>query len=424
MGIQAQGRQTRTSVDYAGADGYTVGRLVDLALAQNADLLAARQEIAATQGLLVQSGLRPNPTMDFSAAGGSVLNNPGEREFSVGYSHVFELGDKRQHRVNAGRLRVELSRLDAANRERLLQADVKNRFADGLAAIAALESAEQLLELNRQSLRIASVRSEKGEGAPLERALVQVEVSRMDSDRVLFANRVERALLDLATLAGIQTDDLIRIHGSLAVREPVLSLTEAKARAMEVRPDLRAARLEMELGEAELQLARSQAVPDLIASGRYSRAASRFDQFGLASPGGPPVPLRDVDNMLAAGISFQLPSSNRNQGNIQAALARRQAAHLRSRFLEQGVVREVEAAYNRYRAARQALGIFDQEVLKQAEDNVRVLRSAYELGELRLLDVINEQRRLVEIRKAYTDILGESYHALVELERAVGEPLF
>jgi cobalt-zinc-cadmium efflux system outer membrane protein len=395
-----------------------------MALAQNADLLAARQEIAAAQGLLVQSGLRPNPTLELSASEGSILNSPGEHEFSVGYSHVFELGEKRQRRVNAGRLRVDLSQLDALNRERLLRAEVKNKFADALAGIAGLEAAERLLELNRQSLRIAVARAEKGEGAALEQALVQVEVSRMDSDRVLFADRIERALLGLATLAGIDAEELIRIQGSLAVPEPALSEAEARARAMEVRPDLRAARMEMELGEAELQLARSQAVPDLVASGRYTHATSHFSQFGLAGPGGPVVPLRDSDNLFAAGISFQLPSSNRNQGNIQAALARRRAAQLRSRFLEGATAREVEAAYNRYTAAREAVRIFDLQVLKQAEDNLRVLRSAYELGELRLLDVIAEQRRLVETRKAYTDVLSESYRALVELERTVGEPLF
>jgi cobalt-zinc-cadmium efflux system outer membrane protein len=63
-------------------------------------------------------------------------------------------------------------------------------------------------------------------------------------------------------------------------------------------------------------------------------------------------------------------------------------------------------------------------VVRPSEENVRVLRAAYDLGELRLLEVINEQRRLVETQRAYTEILRESYVALVELERSVGAPLF
>ena len=135
------------------------------------------------------------------------------------------------------------------------------------------------------------------------------------------------------------------------------------------------------------------------------------------------MPLRDRDNLLTAGISISLPVRNRNQGNIEAAVARDRGARLRREALERSARREVLAAVNRYQAARKALGVFDEGVVPQSQENLRIVRGAYELGELRMLDVINEQRRLLETQRAYTDLLRDANIAVAELERAVGAPL-
>jgi cobalt-zinc-cadmium efflux system outer membrane protein len=192
--------------------------------------------------------------------------------------------------------------------------------------------------------------------------------------------------------------------------------------ALKRRPDLEAARIEEALAEAELRLARTGAVPDLVATGRYTHSQTRFDSYGFARPGGPLVPLRDRDNLLTAGISIVLPVRNRNQGNIDAAVARQHAARLRREFLERSVRQEVLAALSRGRAAAQALEVFDQRVIGQSQENLRIIRGAYQLGELRLLDVINEQRRLLDTQRAHTDLLRGAYLAAVEVERAVGVP--
>jgi cobalt-zinc-cadmium efflux system outer membrane protein len=366
----------------------------------------------------------PNPSLDLSLTSGAILNSPGEREIGLGYAHTFELGGKRERRIEAGKAGVDLVRAGIADRERLLRADVRSRFAEALAAARNLESAGRLLELNQQSYEIAQARTRQGEGSPLEEGLLRVEVNRIRSDRLLFANQVERAVAQLKTLCGRAPDEPLRISGVLAAPALTVSLESALERAIGARPDLLAARIEEALDDAALRMARSDAVPNLVASARYSRVTARFDQFGLAGPGGPVVPLRDTDNLLSGGISINLPLRNRNQGNIQAAVARRQSAALRRRFVEQVVREEVSTAFRRYQTARQALAIFDEGVIRQSQENVRILRAAYQLGEIRLMDVINEQRRLVDTQRAYTELLKEARLAEVELERAVGAPIF
>jgi len=59
-------------------------------------------------------------------------------------------------------------------------------------------------------------------------------------------------------------------------------------------------------------------------------------------------------------------------------------------------------------------------VLQQSEQNLAVIRESYSLGQLRLLDVLNEQRRLIETQLGYIDAESELFQSVTELERAVG----
>ncbi len=397
-------------------------RLIEHALKNNPDLLAARQRLAEAQGLLRQAGLRPNPALNVAVANGDALGSSSERGFEVGYSHTLELGGKRARRVDAAQLEAEVAAAEIANRERLLRAEVKTRYVEALAAMRNLGNAERILALTRKSHELALARVREGEGAPLEQGLLEVEVHRLDSDRLLFESQVERAVLDLKLLAGMDEDGVLKVFAPLAA-PPAVDAGPLVERALASRPDIQSARLTERVAGAELDMARAQASPDLVLTGRYAHVEARFDQYGFASPGGPLVPLRDRDNILTAGITVSLPLRNRNQGNIEAAVARERAARLRREALERGTRREVLAAVNRYQAARKALSVFEGGVVPQSQENLRIVRGAYDLGELRMLDVINEQRRLLEAQRAYTDLLRDANIAVAELERAVGAPL-
>lgn len=398
----------------------SVERLVALTLARNTELMAARQRMAETQGLLRQAGLRPNPSLDISASNGDAVNSAGESEYSITYSHTFELGGKRDRRIAVAQRTLELANRDIENRERLLSADVRTKYADALAAMQKLKHAEELFQLTSQNAELAKVRAETGEAAPLEHGLLQVELNRISSDRMLFAGQLEQALLQIKLLAGAPLDETLPLSGSLEKAIILPELNSSIEIALSRRADLKAALINEQLADAELELARSAATPDLVARGGYARARSQFDQFGFSRPGGPLVPLRDEDNIISGGVSIVLPFANRNQGNVQAAIARKNAAVLMRASLERIVRQEVMAAVSRLAAVQKALQLFDAGVIGQSRENLRIVRGAYELGELRLLDVINEQRRLIEIQRAHTDLLRDAYVAGVELERAIG----
>ncbi|MCZ2154040.1 MAG: TolC family protein [Bryobacterales bacterium] len=420
IGQQAEGGAF--SIDQT--NGISVEELTELAIQRNEDFLAARQRLDEARGLRVQAGLRPNPTLEINVANGAVLGSPGEREFNAGYSQLLELGGKRTRRLEVAAAGEQLAETEIREWERLLRAEIKQRFAEALAAHRNFEISNSLLELNQHSLEIAEARYRQGEAARLEPGILKVEVGRIRADRLRYESQEREAAMELRLLAGMASDAPLRLKGNLTPRLIQMSETDAIDAALKQRPDLQAAVREEALRESEIRLAKAEATPDLTATGRYTQSSSRFDQFGLSGTGTALEAIRATDNTVGVGVSLDLPFRNRNKGNIQAAIARNHAAGLRRNYLEHSVRRDVINAFNRYNAAMQAVQVFDTDVLKQAQENVSTLRTAYDARELRLLDVINEQRRLIETQAAYTEVLREAYLALSDLEKAVGAPVF
>jgi len=126
---------------------------------------------------------------------------------------------------------------------------------------------------------------------------------------------------------------------------------------------------------------------------------------------------------VTVGLSIPLLLPGRNRGAVDAALARATGARLHREHVESTVPQEVEAAYERWTAAHQAVALFRSDVLEQHQQNLNVMREAYTLGHLRLIDVLNEQRRVLDTRLAYIEAETELAQATADLERTVGTEL-
>lgn len=399
----------------------TVSELVVQALERNREILAARERVAEAQGLLRQAGVRLAPTIEVEGGTGRPLGTRGEEEYSAAFFYPFETGGKRPKRVAAAELGVSLAEAEVAERSRQLTFEVKRRAAELFSGRRKQDATKRLLDVSRESFTITKARVEEGDAAPLEQQLLATDLARVEVQRVSFEGRVAAAVLELRQVLGAPERDDIDVQEELYSSD--LRLNELITRAQADRPDLKAARLLEQQAAAEVELARAQGRPDITAAARYTRRNSFFDdQFALA-PGGVPVQLRDRDDVVTFGVSIPIFGQKRNEGNVAAAVARQNAARLRLEYLERAVPLEVEAAYSRLKAAQRALSLFERGIVDQSEKNLDVIRQAYTLGQLRVLDVLTEQRRLIETRLAYVDTQVELMQATAELERAVGAEL-
>ena len=70
---------------------------------------------------------------------------------------------------------------------------------------------------------------------------------------------------------------------------------------------------------------------------------------------------------------------------------------------------------------RDALQAYSGDAITLARQNLDVVRQTYELGRGTLLDVLNEQRRYLELERSFTDVLREASEARQTLQNALGE---
>ena len=197
-------------------------------------------------------------------------------------------------------------------------------------------------------------------------------------------------------------------------------LGSLKTKAVESRGDLRSARLQEQQDQAGVQLAKANGKPDVGVSVGYIRQYSQFDDLFGQTPTGSLAPLRDRDDILSFGVSIPLRTSRSVRGDVQAATARTSGARFRREYLERSIPIEVEGAYQRWMAATESIELMRSGVVDPSTANLQVIREAYKLGQLRLLDVLNEQRRLVDTELAYIDAQADATRSWAEVERAIG----
>ena len=402
----------------------TVDEVVQLALERNRALLAARERVAEAQGLLRRAGVRPNPTVEIDYGSGGPVGSSGTDELALRYAHPIELGGKRGKRQAIGLSGVSAAEAEFAERARQLVFEVRTRAAEVRAAHAKSAALAEITTAGREAVRLMRARVGEGDAAALEAQLLAVEVARTEAQRATYRGRATAALFDLRRVAGIEAAELPTLSPDPApTLDPALVLADLTARALKMRPDLQAARALEQQSNAELELARAEGVPDLTASATYNQDSDTTDGLFAVTASGQPAPIVDNDKRISIGVSIPLFWKGRNRGAVETATARATGARLHREYLESAVPSDVEAAYARWAAARDTMAVFRQGIVDQADQNLVVMREAQTLGQLRLLDVLNEQRRLIETRLAHIDAETELAQAAADLERAVGMDL-
>jgi cobalt-zinc-cadmium efflux system outer membrane protein len=354
--------------------------------------------------------------LDFEQTTGRLTGAAGESEISVGVAVPLELGGKRRRRIELARAEFEAAESEVADRERRLTNEVRALYAEALASIRELGTLEELNNIDLQTTRFVQARVNEGETAPIELNQLRVEVERLRSRRSLVEGRLQASLLRLKSLTGVPANELVRLRENIAspgLAPPPASLESAIEIALRSRPDLRLARLNVEVAQAGLRLARSYGVPDVTTFTTYSQGRSVFDDTPVGV-------LRDRDKLVTFGVSVGIPIFNRNQGAKAEATAAITQAERRLEFAEAVVRSEVQSAYARYEAARAAVSTFEQGVIPRSAENIRTIRAAYQIGAFSITDLLVEQRRLVDAQREFTEALAEQYRALADIQAAIG----
>ncbi len=397
-------------------EGISLAEIVKRAFENNGDIKIARLEVERARARLLQAGLRANPTLEVEQTSGRLVGSPGDGSLSVGVALPFDVYNQRRRRIDVAQAEIILREAEITARQRVLASQIFVNYAEALAALRELQVLEELLELDTQTVRFVQIRVNEGETPPLELNLLQTEVERLRARRQLVEGRMQTAMSRLKFFAGVPVEEPFKLREEISTATlPQLpsGIETGIAVALKSRPEIRVAELEEQVASAGLRLVRAQARPDLTAFTRYSQGRSSIDLPTGAFP-------QDRNRSLTFGVTIGLPVFNKNQGaKAEAEIAIRQAQERRL-FAERIIRSEIAIAFQRVEAANRALRILENAVLPRSRQNIETIRKVYEIGELKITDLIAEQRRLLDANRDLTETLTERYRAQADLFIALG----
>jgi cobalt-zinc-cadmium efflux system outer membrane protein len=400
------------------ARGLSLEQAIATALAQEPSLQAARSQVDVARGLRQQASAQPNPMVSFEWR-----EEPGGTDHLRSIGLEWPLGlFRRGGREAVADRETEAAQFAASDRERLLASDVRTRYGDVAARARDLSLMEEIIGATRKQFELLRSRADQGATPPLERDLLDVELRRLESQRLMQAGDAEAALIALKRALGMKPDAALTLRDSLEAliqAGPPAPAADAAA-VIDGRADVKEAEARVAAAEARIERAEGQGRFDVSVFASYMRMDAGFPQQGFAADGSLER-IRAQFNYVSAGASITIPVLNRSQGDVAAARAERTGAAAAAEAVRLSAETELAGARARDARARQAARIYADGARALARQNLAVVAQSYELGRVTVFEVLAEQRRYLDVERAYTDALRAAFEAQTAVQRARGD---
>jgi outer membrane protein, heavy metal efflux system len=400
----------------ASADGQQAGGIVridldqaiQLAIARNHALKAARTQIDQSRAEEVTAAIRPNPVFVYddlfvpivpSQFTSSNLN--AITEFDAGLTYTWERGHKRAARIRAARDQTVVTRYQVDDAERGLVYNLSQQFIQVLLAESNLEFAKQDLAGFQQTVDLSGERYRAGaisEGDLLKIKLQLLQFQTDVSSAELSLVQARSSLRQLLGYDSVPAD--FGVVGELTYTPLKLNKQDVQMRALQLRPDLLAAVQGVKAAESQHQLARANG---------YRSVSTTLDYTHVSAI-----------NSTSFIFNMEIPIFDRNQGEIaRTHFAVGQAEETRT-AAEGQVMTDVSNAYEQVQTNDQIVQLFQSGYLKQSQDSRDISEYAYQRGAASLLDYLDAERSYRATQLAYRQALANYMLSLELLRQSVG----
>src|SRR3990167_1251090 len=378
------------------AQPLTLSEAIRLALQFSPQIVANQQELAASEGAVIQAGARPNPEVQ------ALLEDTrrDSRTTTVQLSQPIELGGKRSARISVAEVARVQTAVDFERRRAPIRADVADSFFAASIAQEWGKLAPAFVGLSMRGTDAVSKRVQAGKVSAVDETRAKVAHAGVRLELLQAQSELRSARQGLAALLGPAS----------AVRAQTLvwqSGVQPAARNLEASqlsdvPVLRQARLEVDRRQAMVELERARRIPDVT----LTLGAKRDQQVGR--------------NQTVIGLSIPIPVLDTNRGNLLQALRLHDKAEADLQATRIRVETEWTQLSERQRSAQAEVQALKEEVLPGAESAWQAATTGFELGKFSFLDALDAQRTLFQARAQYLRALNELYRTTADIDRLLG----
>ena len=385
---------------------FELDRIIDLALERNPLIAGAQSVIAQNEGRRTEAGAYPNPTIGFQTADATIRDpSNGVRlmERGVTVHQTVEWPGMRAARQDAAEAGFAGATVGLEESRLNLIAEVKTAFYDLLLAERNVDLLQQNLETVQEVARIVKARVRSGEGPQFEAVKADVEVLKAKQEMTKAKNAVRVKLVGLDTLTAGGLGPRYKVQGDFRSLRDRLEPEQMAARDLSQHPILKRQGKLVEQAEFAVSKERQARVPNVTLYGGYAREAGR--------------------EAVVAGLSVPTPLWYRQQGHIATALGTQRKEEAELIRMRNDLARAINQHAREAETAQDQILVYEEGLLKQAQEALRIAQLSFRQGASSLLDVLDAQRVQRQITVDYNLARFELSLALTRYERALGGPL-
>lgn len=315
------------------------------------------------------------------------------------------------YKINLNIQQGELARLVAQEKARAERQDVVNNvkklYYAALESESALAASEASLELYHELDQLTTKYVLQQVVLKSDNLDIKARLAKEDYNALTLRNQLATQKEQLNDLMGRD----IRIQFRLSpVTKPTayeVDLSAAQARALELRPELREARLKVRQAEQDRRIKRAEYIPDVSLSLNY---LSPFNIEMLPK------------NVVAVGLQFSWEPWDwgRKRRELEEKSRAIEQAEMALRETESGVLLDINQKQRKLVEAR-ALLRFAEATQQSAQEILRVSRNRFAEQAALLKDVLQAQEGLADANHTYQQAVLAFWTARADFERALGE---
>jgi len=385
---------------------FELDRIIDLALERNPAISGARSVIEQNEGRRTKAGAYPNPQITAQFADATIRTaRTGARavENGVILEQTVEWPGMREARKDAAAAGLTGATFSLDEAKLNLVAEVKGTFYELLLAERTVDLLQQNLEIVQEVARIVRARVRSGEGPQFEAVKAEVEVLKAKQEMTKAKNVVRVKLVGLDTLTSGALGPRYQVQGDFRSLRDRLDPEQMAAKDLSQHPILKRQGKLVEQAEFTVTKERKARVPDVTLFGGYSTQ----------------IETRSV----VAGITLPTPIWYQQQGHIAEALGTQRKEEAELIRAQNDLGRAINQHAREAETAQDQILVYEEGLLKQAQEALRIAQLSFRQGASSLLDVLDAQRVQRQITVDYNQARFDLSLALTRFERALGGPL-
>jgi cobalt-zinc-cadmium efflux system outer membrane protein len=380
----------------------------------NPTLQASKLSVDESKAQEISAFLRPNPNLGFLVDGTQIAPNHGVWQPFAGtfespsISYLVERRNKRHLRLESAKKDTLIAESDYADQERTLVFSLRGAFVSTLQAKAVLQLAKDNLVYYDKVLKVSQDRLSAGD-------IAQIDFDRLELQRVQYQSDLQTADVNLRT-AKIQLLTLLNdrtpiaqfdIAGSYDFADQILPLEEVRKKALETRPDLRAAVEALDKAQTEHKLAIANGSTDPTLAAWWTHNSSTNNPFARET--------------IGVSVNIPLRIFDRNQGEkLRTKLDIARSEKLRD-AAEAQVLSDVDSGYATIDSTLTLLRPYKAKYLAQSVHVRDTILFSYQHGGASLLDFLNAESEYRSVQLNYVNLVGSYLTAAAQLNEAVGQ---